>query len=72
MKTAEEVIEAGWDSSLSETVARCLLMRSNETILALLGKLSRMVERRQSNVSSGLSEVEEAVHEEVRKIFNTQ
>ena len=58
--TAEEVLESGWRTNLSETVAQCLMLRSNETILALLNKLARMVERKKSDVSSGLSDVEEA------------
>ena len=57
LETAEQVISDGWGTQLSETVARCLLFRSNEAIMALLGKLSRMVERRLSNVSSGLSDL---------------
>ena len=60
MRTAEQVIDAGWDTQLSETVAQCLLLRSNEAIMAMLGKLSRMVERRLSNVSSGLSDLGDA------------
>ena len=61
MRTAEQIINTGWDTQLSETVAQCLLLRNNEAIMALLGKLSRMVERRLSNVSSGLSDLGEAV-----------
>ena len=71
MRTVEELLEANWSTSLSETVARCLLKRSNEAILALLGKLGRMVERHLSNVSSGLSELDEtAVDGELEQVKN--
>ena len=41
---------------LSETVTKCLLMRKNESLQELLTKLGRMVERKASDISVGLSE----------------
>ena len=55
-KAAEEVIRTELKEKLSETVTKCLLMKENESLQELLQKLGRMVERKASDISVGLSD----------------
>ena len=57
-KAAEEVMEEEANGALSEELTKCLLNRDNSTIEKLLEKMGRMISRRASNISSGLSEDE--------------
>ena len=43
---------------LAEMMTNCLLQKSNEVLEKLLEKMGRMVMRKASNISSGLSEEE--------------
>ena len=60
-RAAKEVMAAGANEELLETMTNCLLDKGNEVIEELLQKMGRMVMRRASNVSSGLDEKETEV-----------
>ena len=53
---AKEVIEDG--GQLTEIMTKCLLQKDNQILEELLEKMGRMVMRKASNISSGLSDEE--------------
>ena len=71
MAAAEEVFKEEADGALSRELKKCLLSRENSAIEELLEKMGRMIGRKASNISSGLSEkeVEEVINNNI-KLFD--
>ena len=61
MAAAKEVMEEGANGTLTKELTKCLLNRENSAIEELLEKMGRMIGRKASNISSGLSEKEAEV-----------